>query len=117
MNESPSIEAITLAKAAFSSVQGQLGLIKFTIEELVPADGTESADSRIWNLTCSFYENLGSPSPTKYQARIILSDKTVTIKKIGGGEPERKFTMTEEGVGAETPGKTNSQDNLNPPSA
>jgi len=98
MPESPSVEAITLARAAFSSAQGQLGLIKFSVEELVSADGTDESNSKIWKLTCSFFETLGSPTPTKYTAIINLTDKTVSIKKIGSTEAERKFTVTEEGV-------------------
>ena len=50
MPESPSVEAITLARAAFSSAQGQLGLIKFSVEELVSADGTDESNSKIWKL-------------------------------------------------------------------
>jgi len=118
MNESPSVEVITLARAAFSSAQGQLGLIKFTIEELVPADKSNTADPKIWSLTCSFYESLGSPSPTRYNALVNLTDKTVSIKKVGGGEPERKFTITEEGVGAEALDKaTGPEDDSIPPSS
>ncbi|MFZ2205354.1 MAG: hypothetical protein WAV23_02070 [Minisyncoccia bacterium] len=96
MSDSLSVEAITLARAAFSSAQGQLGLIKFSVEELVPVEGT---DSKIWNLTCSFYENLGNPTPSKYIAVVNTENKTVSIKKIGGDEPDRKFTVTEEGEG------------------
>jgi hypothetical protein len=102
-DESPAVEAITLARAAFSSAQGQLGLIKFSVERLVPADGADETKSKIWDLTCSFYETLGSPTPTKYAATINLADKTVSIIKVGGGEAGRKFTITEQGTGVESP--------------
>lgn len=117
MNESPSVEAITLARTAFSSIQGQLGLIKFTVEELVPADKADVADSKIWDLTCSFYENIGSPSPTRYKALINLNDKTVSMKKVGGVESERKFTVTEEGIGVQTPEKTAGPEDSSIPSS
>ena len=97
MSESASVEAITLARAAFSSAQGDLGLIKFSVEELVPSDKSADMASRTWELTCSFYENMGSPTPTKYKAIINLDSKTVSIKKMGGGDVERTFTVTEQG--------------------
>lgn len=78
MEDSLSVQAIKLARAAFSSVQGQLGLIKFTVEELVPV---ENSDSKEWNLVCSFYENLGNPNPSRYNALINIENKTVSIKK------------------------------------
>lgn len=96
MSISPSVEAITLARAAFDSMQAKVGLIKFSIEELIPVDKNDSTDPKIWDLTCSFYESLGSPTPSKYNAIIDLNNKTVSIKKIGGGETERKFTITEQ---------------------
>lgn len=104
MEDSLSVQAIKLARAAFSSAQGQLGLIKFTVEELTPV---EDSDSKKWNLICSFYENLGNPNPTKYNAVINTEDKTVSIKKIGVEDSERKFTVVEEGEGgAETKDNT-----------
>lgn len=98
MENSSSVEAITLARAAFSSAQGNLGLIKFSVEELTPVNPTEDGNSKTWNLICSFYESLGSSTPSKYNVSVNIENKSVSIKKIGGGETERKFSVIEQGT-------------------
>jgi len=117
MTDSASVEAITLARAAFSSAQGQLGLIKFSIEELVPAAEADGEDAKVWNMVCSFYESLGSPTPSKYSAVINLTDKTVSIKKVDGGEVERKFTVVEQGEGDGATGSAEEDTSATPPTA
>jgi hypothetical protein len=99
MSKSVSIEAINLAKSAFSTMQGNFGLVKFSIETLEQ----NKRKSEIWDLVCTFYENLGSPLPSKYKAIIDTKKQTVSIKKLEGEIIERKFKVMEEELG--TPSK------------
>ena len=96
--ESVSIKAIRLTRAVFESVYGNIGLLKFAIEELVPTNGKSGQESQKWNITCSFYETLGSTSPSRYRASVNLSDNTVTLKKLVGEAkaPEGTFKVTKE---------------------
>ena len=84
MSKSMSIRAIELTRKVFESVYGNLGLLKFSIEELMPTNGTEDTESKKWDVTCSFYETLGSTAPTKYKASVDLKTNTIIIKKLSG---------------------------------
>lgn len=99
MPESASIKAIQLVRNVFEHVHGNLGLLKFSIEELIPTNGTETTESKKWDIICSFYETLGSTSPSKYKASVDLNTNTVTIKKIvgpaEGSKTEGTWTFTE----------------------
>ena len=89
--ESASIIDIQLVRRIFESVHGNLGLLKFNIEELVPTNGINGKESQKWDITCSFYETLGSTSPSKYKASVDLTKNTVEFKKIlrSAGEPDK----------------------------
>lgn len=103
MSESTSVEVINLAKSAFSTMQNNFGLIKFSIETLEQ----DKKKPQIWNLVCTFYENLGSFQPSKYKAVIDSKKQTVTIRKIEGPEEiERKFVIKEEGLSLPNTKKT-----------
>ena len=83
-NESTSIQAIRLVRSVFEHVHGNLGLLKFNVEELAPTNGTPDIESKKWDITCSFFETLGSTEPSKYKASVDLNNNTVTFKKISG---------------------------------
>lgn len=95
-NESASIEAIRLARTVFEYIHGNLGLLKFNVEELIPTNGSGGTESKKWDVTCTFFESLGSSAPSRYKASVNLTDKTVIIKKIDGGKEieEKRFTVT-----------------------
>ncbi|MDD5726582.1 MAG: hypothetical protein PHC53_04250 [Patescibacteria group bacterium] len=90
-----SIKAIELTRAVFESVHGNLGLLKFNIEELTPTNGVNGEESKKWRIICSFYETLGSSAPSRYQVDVNLNDNTVTLKKLGGdpATPEAKYVV------------------------
>lgn len=89
-SQSKSIKAIELARAVFENIHGNLGLLKFSIEELKPASGTNEETADKWEITCSFYETLGSKNPSRYKADVDLSNNVVYIKKINGSESTPK---------------------------
>ena len=97
--ESASIKAIELARAVFESIHGNLGLLKFNIEELTPVNGATGEESKKWNIICSFFETLGSTAPSRYKVSVNLNDNTVVIKKLTGEqtEPEKKYTVKQGG--------------------
>lgn len=80
--KSASIKAIELTRAVFESIHGNLGLLKFTIEELVPTNGTNGEESKKWDIICNFFETLGSSSPSRYKVSVNLNDNTITINKL-----------------------------------
>ncbi len=82
--ESASIQAIQLVRRVFESVHGNLGLLKFNVEELTPTNGTNGEESKKWDIVCGFYETLGSTSPSRYRASVDLTKNTVVFKKILG---------------------------------
>lgn len=84
MTESASIKAIELTRRVFEHVHGNLGLLKFNVEELTPTNGTDTKESTKWNIICSFYETLGSSSPSKYKVSVDLNTNTVRFEKISG---------------------------------
>lgn len=86
--ESVSIQAIQLVRKVFESVHGNLGLLKFNIEELTPTNGDVEEDSQKWDIICSFYETLGSTAPSRYQASVDLNKNTVVIKKLSRAPTE-----------------------------
>jgi hypothetical protein len=77
------IKAIDLVKGLFEHIHGNLGLLKFSIEELRPNNG-HGMDSDKWLIICSFYKTLSSQQPTVYEANIDLTENTVSIKAIKG---------------------------------
>lgn len=97
-NDSASIKAIQLTRAVFESIHGNIGLLKFNIEELTPTNGTDGEESKKWKIICSFYETLSSSTPSRYEVNVNLPDNSVAIKKIGGEkeEPEKKFKVSSE---------------------
>ncbi len=95
-NESASIDAIQLVRRVFEHVHGNLGLLKFNIEELNPIDDTSKENSKKWNVICSFFETIGSSSPSRYVSTVDLNDNTVTIKKLGTEEPVSEYKVTKQ---------------------
>lgn len=90
MQESTSIRAIKFTRKVFETVYGNLGLLKFSIEELVPTNGTKDTESKKWDVICSFYKTLGSTSPTRYKASVDLNTNTIIIKKLSGSQKKSK---------------------------
>ncbi|MEK7570866.1 MAG: hypothetical protein AAB553_01205 [Patescibacteria group bacterium] len=88
MPETNSITAIKLTRSLFESVHGNIGLLNFNIEELTPTNGTATEESKKWKIICSFYETLGSTSPSRYEVTVDLNTNSVSIKKLSG--PENK---------------------------
>lgn len=96
MSESASIQAIKLTRTVFESIHGNLGLLKFNIEELQPTNGTNGENSMKWRIVCSFYENLSSSAPSRYQVDVNLNDNTVAVKKLDAvaPTPEQRYVVT-----------------------
>lgn len=98
--ESASIKAIELTRAVFEHIHGNLGLLKFNVEELIPTNGSNGEESKKWDVTCSFFETLGSSGPSRYKVSVNLNDNTVILKKISGDpattEPEQRFVFRKE---------------------
>ena len=93
--KSVSIKAIELTRAVFESIHGNLGILKFSVEELIPTNGSNGEESKKWDVICSFYETLGSTSPSRYKASVNLNDNTITIKKQDGkDDQEKKFVVS-----------------------
>lgn len=90
-----SIKAIKLTRAVFESIHGNLGILKFNIEELTPTNGVNGDNSKKWKIICSFFETLGSTYPSRYEVNVNLNDNTVSIKKLDVVEPvsEKKFVV------------------------
>ena len=93
--ESASIKAIELTRKVFEYIHGNIGLLKFNIEELTPVNGVSGEKSPKWDIIWSFFETLGSTAPSRYKASVNLDDNTVTIKKLSGEreEPEKRYTV------------------------
>ncbi len=77
-DQSKSIKAVELVRNLFEHIHGNVGLLKFNIEELKP---NEDNDNK-WDVVCSFYETLGSPNPSKYKAKVDLSTMVISTEKI-----------------------------------
>ncbi len=84
MTESASIKAIELTRRVFEHIHGNLGLLKFNVEDLKPTNGTTAEESKKWDIVCSFYETLGSSSPSRYKVSVDLNNNTVRFEKISG---------------------------------
>ena len=84
MVESASIKAIKLARKVFETVHGNLGLLKFNIEKLIPTNGTSDTESKKWDVICSFFETLGSSAPSLYKASVDLENNSIIIEKLSG---------------------------------
>ncbi|OIO64982.1 hypothetical protein AUJ30_01700 [Candidatus Wolfebacteria bacterium CG1_02_39_135] len=95
-SESASIQAIQLVRTVFENVHGNLGVLKFNIEELTPINGADEKDSKKWKVICSFFESVGSSSPSRFESIANLNDNTVTIKKLGTETPVTKYTVTKQ---------------------
>ena len=95
-NESASIQAIQLVRRVFEHVHGNLGVLRFNIEELIPINGTNGENSQKWKVICSFFETVGSSSSSRFESIVNLNDNTVTIKKLGVEDPVTKYTITKE---------------------
>lgn len=84
MVESASIKAIELTRRVFEHVHGNLGILKFSVEQLTPTNGKETEESKKWEIICSFYETLGSSSPSRFRVQVDLNLNTVRFEKISG---------------------------------
>lgn len=82
MTEPGSIKAIGLTRKVFEHIHGNLGLLKFNVEELTPTNGTDTEESKKWRIICSFYETLGSDEPSKFKVEVDLNTNTVRFEKI-----------------------------------
>lgn len=96
--KSASIKAIELARSVFESIQGGLGLLKFSIEELKPTNGSSTEESKKWDITCSFFETFASSAPSRFKASVDLNNNTVTIEKLDGEHNTvvGKYTVTKQ---------------------
>ena len=90
MEESLSIRAIQLTRKVFETVHGNLGLLKFNIDELTPTNGTADTESKKWDVVCTFFETLSSSEPSKYKASVDLNNNSIIIKKIAGPSGKEK---------------------------
>lgn len=81
---SASVKAVQLVRSLFEAIHGNIGLLKFNIDELEPLNGKNGKESKIWKVVCTFYETLGSTSPSKYEARVNLEDNSIELKKLFG---------------------------------
>ena len=99
METSPKqIRAVELVKTLFEMIHGNLGLLKFSLEELKPSNG-KGVESDKWTVVCSFYKTLSSQKPTVYEAHVNLKENTVTVKAISGETEEetiKRYRITEE---------------------
>lgn len=94
--ESASIQAIQLVRMVFENVHGNLGVLKFNIEELTPINGANGENSKKWKVICSFFETVGSSSPSRFESTVNLNDNTVTIKKLGTEAPVTQYKVTKQ---------------------
>jgi hypothetical protein len=93
------IQAVELVKSLFEYIQGNLGLMRFSIDILEPINGKDQTESDKWKVVCSFYETLSSQGPTVYEAEVNLTDKTVKVNKKGKGdkvEETKKYSLVSE---------------------
>ena len=105
--ESASIKAIKAVRNVFEYIHGNLGVLKFNVDELTPTNGSNGQESKKWRVVCSFYESLGASAPSKYEANVDLNDNTVTIKKLGEPTaPVQRYKVTPEPEPSTTPPTT-----------
>lgn len=84
MAEQASIKAIELTRKVFEHIHGNLGILRFNVEELTPTNGNDTEESKKWKIICSFYETLGSTEPSKFEVNVDLITNTVRFHKIAG---------------------------------
>lgn len=90
MTESASFKAIGLTRSFFELVNGEIGLLKFNIDELTEIDKKTPSDPEKWTVICSFVESLGSSTRSKYRVIVDVDSNTLEVKKISpGGEAEK----------------------------
>ena len=98
------IQAIDLVKGLFEHIHGNLGLLKFSVEKMIPRNGIpDNPDANKWEVIFSFYKTLSSESSTRYFAEVDLPEKTVSVKEIdmedkpvSGNTTKYRFTKAEE---------------------
>lgn len=90
MAESASIKAISLTRKVFEHIHGNLGVLKFNIEELTPTNGTDTEESKKWDIICTFYETLGSEAPSKFRVSVDLNTNTVRFDKVSMSSEVKK---------------------------
>lgn len=99
--KSKQIQAIDLAKGLFEHIHGNLGLLRFSIEKMIPKNGIpNNPDANKWEIILSFYKTLSSQSATRYLAEVDLNEKAVSINEIDGldkpiNPTKTKYTFTE----------------------
>lgn len=103
MTKSESVKAIELTRAVFESIQGDLGLLRFSVESLTPTNGTGTEESKKWDVVCSYFEGLGVSTPTRFKASVDLNKKTVTVKRLDGETSEVEGAYTFKKDEKETP--------------
>ncbi len=59
-------------------------MLKFSVEELKPTNGSPTEESKKWEVICSFFESLGSSTPARFKASVDLTLNSVTIEKLEG---------------------------------
>lgn len=90
-----SVRAIELAQKTLESVYGNFGLLRFSIEQLIPTNGHGGAESKKWDIVCSFYESFRSPAPSRYRISVDLNDETVRLNKVEDvKEPKKEESGT-----------------------
>jgi hypothetical protein len=98
-NKPKQIRAVELVRDLFEYIHGNLGLLRFSIEELKPNNG-HGTESDKWVVVCSFYKTLSSQQPTVYKTEVDLTSGTVTIEQIKGEdktpEPKKVYRIQEE---------------------
>jgi len=84
MAEKPKqIQAIDLVKGLFEHIQGNYGLLRFTVEKLEPNNGVkDNIDAMKWIVIVSFYQTPSSDKPVRYHANVNLDDKTVSFREV-----------------------------------
>lgn len=79
------IQAIDLIKSVFENINGNLALLRFTIEKMIPVNGIpNNPNADKWEAVVSFYQTLSSQQPTKYQVEIQISEKLVSFCPLDG---------------------------------
>ncbi|PWU23846.1 hypothetical protein C5B42_01645 [Candidatus Cerribacteria bacterium 'Amazon FNV 2010 28 9'] len=82
MTDSSSFKAIELTRAFFELVNGEVGLLKFNIDELTELPKATESDPEKWEVVCSFIESLGSSVRSKYKVTVNINNNTLIVKKI-----------------------------------
>jgi len=87
------IQAIDLIKSVFEHINGNLALLRFTIEKMTPVNGVpDNTNADKWEAIVSFYQTLSSQQPTKYQVDIQISEKLVSFCPLEGDTKVKEKT-------------------------